>query len=62
MMRYIHLLIGMMLAPERPRDEKGLSQSTESVILLVGAATIAIIVIGVVTNYVKANLVLPTKP
>lgn len=40
------------------RNERGLSQSTENVILLVGAVTIAIIVIGLVTNFVNGHLVL----
>lgn len=62
MVRYLHLLIGTILEPERARDERGLSQSTENVILLVGAATIAIIVIGVVRNYIVANLTIPTGP
>ena len=49
----MHVLIGKL------RDERGLSQSTENVILLVGAVAIAAIVISVVTGYVNSHLVFP---
>jgi hypothetical protein len=38
------------------RDERGLSQSAENAILLAGAVTVALIVIGAITTYVTANL------
>ena len=43
---------------DRPirRDQRGLSQSTESAVLLIGAITIAAIVIAAVTNYVQSKL------
>ncbi len=41
---------------QRTRDERGLSQSTENAILLAGAAAIAIIVISVITAYVRTRL------
>lgn len=53
--RLLARVVGFWLAP---RDERGLSQSTESVILLVGAVAIAAVVISVVTTFVKNNLVL----
>ncbi len=56
--RLFHLIIGTLLAPPRRRDERGLSQSTENVILLVGAVTIAVLVIAAVTNYVNSHLTL----
>ncbi len=39
-------------------DERGLSQSTENVILLVGAVAVAVIVIRIVTDFVNNNLAL----
>ena len=54
-----HRLIGTMLTlRDRPilRDQRGLSQSTESAVLLIGAITIAAIVIAAVTNYVQSKL------
>ncbi|MDA8438074.1 MAG: hypothetical protein M0Z51_04305 [Propionibacterium sp.] len=40
----------------RVPDERGLSQSTESAILLAGAVTIALIVIAAITAYVTKHL------
>lgn len=42
-----------------PRDERGLSQSTENAILLAGAVAIAITVIAVITRFVESNLPTP---
>lgn len=42
--------------PPRRADERGLSQSTENAILLVGAVAVATIVITAVTSYVRGNL------
>lgn len=39
-----------------PRDERGLSQSTENAILLAGAVAVAILIITVITNFVSDNL------
>lgn len=52
------LLLGWLLSPPR-RDERGLSQSTENAILLAGAVTIAMLVIGAVTVYVSSKLPRP---
>ncbi len=37
-------------------DERGLSQSTENAILLAGAVTVAVLIVTVITAYVKARL------
>lgn len=55
-MNIIHQIIGLILLVRTPRDERGLSQSTENAILLAGAAAIALIIITVITQYVKSNL------
>lgn len=44
------------LQDPQARDERGLSQSTENAILLVGAVTIAGAVIAIIGAYVRANL------
>lgn len=55
-----HQFVGTMLTVLNPapvrRDERGLSQSTENAVLLAGAVTIALIVVGVITTYVKDHL------
>lgn len=64
MIRSLHRVIGLVLAltalvslpPVRRRDERGLSQSAETVILLGFAVTIAGIVAGLVTVYVKNKM------
>lgn len=53
--RFVHLVLGTM-TDLRHRDQRGLSQSTENVILLVGAVAIAGLVILAVTNFVKDHL------
>ena len=53
--RLLHLIVGTISSPPR-RDERGLSQSTENVILPVGAVAVAMAVIVVVTRYVNDNL------
>ena len=58
-MRILHLLLGTLLAPLPPRDQRGLSQSTENAILLAGAVAVALIVISAVTIYVTAKLPRP---
>lgn len=39
-----------------PKDERGLSQSTENAILLAGAVTVAVLIVTVITAYVKSRL------
>ena len=55
-MKIIHQSIGLWLQARTPRDERGLSQSTENAILLAGAAVIALLIITVITQYVSDNL------
>ncbi|SDL17223.1 hypothetical protein [Tessaracoccus oleiagri] len=58
-MKLIHDTLGLWLqltAQAPKRDERGLSQSTENAVLLAGAAVIALLIIGVITNYVRDNL------
>lgn len=49
-------LLGLWLQASRPRDERGLSQSTENAILLAGAVAIALLIIGAITVFVQDNL------
>ena len=46
----------ILLKDPRHRDERGLSQSSENAILLAGAVSVAIIVVTVITGYVRAKL------
>ena len=46
----------LQASASRPRDERGLSQSTENAVLLTGAVSIALIVVTAITAYVKGNL------
>ena len=59
----VAVIIGVLLvlqAPPRPprraRDERGLSQSAETAILLAGAVVVAGIVVTVITAFVKSKL------
>ncbi len=54
-MSILHTLIGFLLNPPR-RDEKGLSQSTENVLLLAGAVGVAAAIVLVVKAFVEKNL------
>jgi len=54
-MNMLTLVLGWVIAPPR-RDERGLSQSTENAVLLTGAIAIALVVITMVTAYVKSHL------
>ena len=51
-------VLGALLALTRPprRDQRGLSQSAETAILLAGAVVVAGIVVTVITAFVKAKL------
>lgn len=54
---FIHLVIGSMTLPaSATRDERGLSQSTEQAIMIAGAVTIALVIVGFVTTYVQNQL------
>lgn len=52
----VGLLVLGKEGPQQRRDERGISQSAESAILLAGAVTIALIVIGLITTFVRAKL------
>lgn len=58
-MRFLHLLLGALVAPPPPRGQRGLSQSTENAILLAGAVAVALVVITAVGVYVAAKLPRP---
>ena len=51
-------LIQLLLTPP-PRDERGLSQSTENAILLTGAVAVAGAIVFAVRAFVNANLPTP---
>lgn len=59
-MRSLQHWIGTMLVLadmlSRPKDERGLSQSTENAILLAGAVTVAGIVVTLITAYVRTRI------
>ncbi len=42
--------------PQRARDERGLSGSAETAILLAGAVALAIVVVTIITAFVKSKL------
>lgn len=50
--------VGLLVLLKEPgrRDERGLSQSAENAILLAGAVTVALIVIGAITTYVTGRM------
>jgi energy-converting hydrogenase Eha subunit A len=53
------VIVGLLLvlqSPPRARDERGLSQSAETAILLAGAVVVAGIVVTVITAFVKSKL------
>ena len=52
----IGLIVQTLVPVQRPRDERGLSQSTENAILLAGAAAIAVLIITVITAFVTNGL------
>ena len=59
MRRFLFLLVAALAAPAPPRDERGLSQSTENAILLAGAVTVAVGVVTAITLYVRSKLPQP---
>lgn len=58
-MRLVHLIVGHWAAPTPPRDQRGLSQSTEIAILTGIVVGIAIAVGAAITVYVNAKLPRP---
>lgn len=57
-MSVFHTTVGLVVETlqPRPRDERGLSQSTENAILLAGAAAVAIVIVTIITKYVTDRL------
>lgn len=59
-MNLVHIVLGWWSAlagpPQHKRNERGLSQSTENAILLAGAVTVAVLIVTVITAYVRARL------
>ena len=51
-------LVGMavLLKDPRPRDERGLSQSAETAIIIAGAVAIATVVVALISSYVRTKL------
>jgi hypothetical protein len=56
--RLLLAAVGLLVLLKNPgrRDERGLSQSAENAILLAGAVTVALIVIGAITTYVSGKM------
>jgi hypothetical protein len=46
----------ILLEDRGKRDERGLSQSAETAILIAGAVTVALILIGLVTTFVRSKM------
>ena len=51
-------LVGLMVLVKDPqsRDERGLSQSAETAIIIAGAVAIATVVVALITTYVRTKL------
>lgn len=59
-MNIVHIAIGTAVNFKyAPRDERGLSQSTENALLLAGAAAIALMLVVFISDFVKDRL--PTE-
>lgn len=59
-MRWVHIAVARWWEASHPlpaiRDQRGLSQSTENAILLAGAVTVAVLIVTVITAYVRSRL------
>lgn len=59
-MKTMHMALALWWEASHPvpaiRGERGLSQSTENAILLAGAVTVAVLIVTVITAYVKSRL------
>lgn len=54
MFAWFHLVVVALTA--RPRNERGLSQSTENALLVAGAVAVALLIVSVVTAFVSGRL------
>ena len=54
----VAILVGMVVLLKDPqsRDERGLSQSAETAIIIAGAVAIATVVVALITTYVRTKL------
>ncbi|HSU36282.1 MAG TPA: hypothetical protein VLJ88_11550 [Propionibacteriaceae bacterium] len=48
--------IAVLLKDPQPRDERGLSQSAETAIIIAGAVAIATVVVALISSYVRTRL------
>ncbi len=57
-MKLVHMAILWWWQTTHPAEanERGLSQSTENAILLAGAVAVAVLIVTVITAYVRARL------
>lgn len=59
-MKAVHVALAMWWTITHPphiqKNERGLSQSTENAILLAGAVTVAVLIVTVITAYVRSRL------
>ena len=46
----------VLLKDPQPRDERGLSQSAETAIIIAGAVAIATVVVALISTYVRTEL------
>lgn len=58
-MRFLHLLVAALVGPPPRRNQRGLSQSTETALLMGGAVLVAGAVVTAVIVYVNAKLPRP---
>ncbi len=58
-MKILHLMVAALVGPPPRRNQRGLSQSTETAILLGGAVLVAGAVVLAVSIYVNAKLPRP---
>lgn len=51
-------VVGMLVLVKEPprRDERGLSQSAETAILVAGAVAVAVVVVTLITRYVTTKI------
>ncbi len=51
-------VLGLYLMLKEPpkRDERGLSQSAETAILIAGAVAVALVVVTLITNFIRAKM------
>ena len=58
-MRFLHLLVATLVGPPPRRNQRGLSQSTETALLMGGAVLVAGVVLAAVIAFVNAKVPRP---